>query len=129
VQLLTFFLGEERFAIDIALVDTIENSKPVTIVPKSKKYVTGLISNRGNVLPVINTSKILNHKNINHIFQKSIIVNVGNDKIALGVNDIDDVLDIDNKDIQRVNGHEKLSVVNFNSDIITVLTYNELLKI
>jgi purine-binding chemotaxis protein CheW len=129
MQILTFFLGDERFAIDIALVDTIENSKPVTTVPKSKKYITGLISNRGNVLPVINTSMLLKHNNIDDIFQKLIIVNLGNDKIALGVNEIDDVLDIDNKDIQKINGNENLSVVNFNSNIITLLTYNELLKI
>jgi purine-binding chemotaxis protein CheW len=129
MQILTFLLGEDRFAIDIALVDTIENSKQVTTVPKSKIYVTGLISNRGNVIPVINTSMILKHTAIDSIFEKLIIVNLRNEKIALAVTEIDDVLDIDNNDIQKINGDETSSIINFNSDVITLLTYNELLKI
>lgn len=129
MQILTFVLGKERFAIDIALVDTIENIQSVTVVPKSKRYLNGLISNRGRVLPVINTSMILNLRDTNNNFQKLIIVNLENDQIALAVNDIDDVLNIEDTDINNINGKQNSSVINFNSEVITLLTYNELVKI
>lgn len=126
MQILTFLLNEERFAVDVNLVDTIEHKLPITTVPKSKKYVIGLISNRGNVIPVIDTNLILNQKDKISDFEKLIIVNLGNYKFALAVTEIDDVVDIDVEDIENLGGTETLSVVKLNSDIITVLTYNEL---
>lgn len=129
MQILTFLLGEELFAIDITLVNTIEKKMPITSVPKSKKYVIGLISNRGSVIPVINTSLILNDKETTNTFEKFIIINLGNEKLALAVNDIDDVLDIEEKNIKNVNGDENFSIINVNSNIITLLTCKQLKKI
>lgn len=129
MQILTFLLDDEKFAVDISLVDTIENKMPITVVPKSKKYVTGLISNRGTVIPLISTSLILKHKEQIKVFEKLIIINLGNDKFALEVDDIDDVLDIKAEDIKKVNENENLSIINVNSNIITLLTFNELKKI
>ena len=129
MQILTFLLREEQFAIDINLVDTIENKMPITPVPKSKKYVTGLISNRGNVIPVINTSLILNDKDTDNVFEKFIIINLENEKLALAVNDIDDVLDIEEKNIEAINNDGNFSIANINSNIITLLTYKQLKKI
>lgn len=129
MQILTFILGKEKFAVDISLVDTIENKMSLTTVPKAKKYVTGLISTRGTVIPVINTSLILDKKEQINVFEKLIIINLGNNKFALEVDEIDDVLDINTDDIKKVNGNENLSVIKVNSNIITLLTYNELSKI
>ncbi|MGV8983723.1 chemotaxis protein CheW [Clostridium sp.] len=129
MQILTFLLGEELFAIDITLVNTIEKKMPITSVPKSKKYVIGLISNRGSVIPVINTGLILNDKDTTNAFEKFIIINLGNEKLALAVNDIDDVLDIEEKNIKNVNGDENFSIINVNSNIITLLTYKQLKEI
>ena len=129
MQILTFLIDEEKFAVDIGLVDTIEKSMPITQVPGAKKYVTGLISNRGDVIPVINSGLILNKKEPKDAFENLIIVNVENDKFALAVNEIDDVMDIEPEDIKKVNGENSMPVVKVNSDIITVLTYGELKKI
>jgi len=129
MQILTFLLNDELFAIDITLVDTIENKMPITPVPNCKKYVIGLISNRGSVIPVINTSLILNDNNANNIFEKFIIINLGNEKLALAVNEIDDVLEIEEKTIENINNDEDFSIVNVNSNVITLLTYKQLKKI
>ena len=129
MRILTFLLMEEQFAIDIALVDTIENKMPITPVPKSKDYVIGLISNRGSVIPVINMRLILNDKDINNIFEKFIIINLGNEKLALAVDEINDVLEIQEENITKINKDEDFSVVNINSNVITLLTYKQLKKI
>lgn len=129
MQILTFLLNDEQFAIDITLVDTLKNKMPVTPVPNSKKYIIGLISNRGSVIPVINTSLLLHENNSNNIFEKFIIINLGNEKLALAVNEIDDVLQIEEKNIENINNDEDFSIINVNSNIITLLTYKQLKKI
>jgi len=129
MQILTFLLKDEQFALDIALVDTIQNKMPITPVPNSKKYVIGLISNRGNVLPVIDTSLMLDDTVIDNIYEKFIILNLGNEKLALAVNEIDDVLEIEEKAIENINKDENLSIINVNSNVITFLTYKQLQKI
>jgi len=129
MQILTFLLKDERYAIDITLVNTIENKMPLTPVPNSKKYVIGLISNRGSVIPVINTSLMLDDKDINNIFEKFIIISIGNEKLALAVNEIDDVVEIEEKNIENINNDEDFSIVNVNSNVITLLTYKQLKKI
>jgi|GEM_PF-2007183 len=129
MQILTFLIENEPFALDITLVDTIQNKMPITPVPNSKKYVIGLISNRGNVIPVINTSLMLDADTTDNIYEKFIIINLGNEKLALAVNEIDDVLEIEEKDIENINKDEDFSIVNINSNVITFLTYKQLQKI
>ena len=129
MQILTFLIENEQFALDITLVDTIQNKMPITPVPNSKKYVIGLISNRGNVIPVINTSLVLDADTTDNIYEKFIIINLGNEKLALAVNEIDDVLEIEEKDIENINKDEDFSIVNINSNVITFLTYKQLQKI
>ena len=51
-QYLTFQLGEEVFAIDVANVREILEYNSVTRVPKSPEYMRGVINLRGSVVPV-----------------------------------------------------------------------------
>ena len=51
-QYLTFQLGEEVFAIDVANVREILEFNSVTRVPKSPEYMRGVINLRGSVVPV-----------------------------------------------------------------------------
>ena len=50
---LSFKLGEEVFAINVAKVLNILELKPITKVPKSPEYLKGVINLRGTVLPVV----------------------------------------------------------------------------
>jgi purine-binding chemotaxis protein CheW len=129
MQILTFLLGEEKFAIDVSLVDTIENKTAITTVPKSKKCVIGLISNRESILPVINTHLLLNQNDEINDFEKLIIVNIENEKLAIAVDDVDDVILIEESNIEVIDKSNNFSVVNFDSNIITLLTYEQLKKI
>ncbi len=51
-QYLTFQLGEEVFAIDVANVREILEFNSVTRVPRSPEYMRGVINLRGSVVPV-----------------------------------------------------------------------------
>ena len=55
LSFLTFQLGKESFAIPVTKVIEILEVPPITKVPKSPEFMTGVINLRGNVLPVVDT--------------------------------------------------------------------------
>lgn len=52
-QYLTFTLGEELFAMDIATVREIIDDKNITKIPRMPPYMRGVINIRGQAVPVI----------------------------------------------------------------------------
>lgn len=130
MEILTFILGNEKFAINVELVDTIEYKMPITVVPKSKNYVIGLINIRGSVLPVIDTNIILKKcANISDDLDKLIIAKVKNERLALAVTEIDDVLEIADENVQIIYSEKDIPVINFDNNIISLLTYEDLCRI
>jgi purine-binding chemotaxis protein CheW len=57
LQLVTFTLGSEEYAVDILKVQEINRMKEITRVPNSPSYVEGVINLRGKVIPVVNLRK------------------------------------------------------------------------
>ncbi len=57
VQLVTFNLAEEEFAINILNVQEIIRMLPITRVPNAPKFVEGVINLRGKVIPVVDMRK------------------------------------------------------------------------
>lgn len=57
LQLVSFRLGEEEYAIDILKVQEINRIVEITSVPNSPAYVEGVINLRGRVIPVIDLRK------------------------------------------------------------------------
>ena len=54
LQLVTFRLGNEDYAVNILKVQEINRMKEITRVPNTPPYVEGVINLRGKVMPVIN---------------------------------------------------------------------------
>lgn len=54
LQLVSFRLGKEEFAIDILGVQEIIRLVEITQVPKAPHYVEGVVNLRGKVIPIIN---------------------------------------------------------------------------
>jgi len=57
LQLVTFTLGNEEYAVNILNVQEINRITEITQVPNSPDYVEGVINLRGKVIPVINLRK------------------------------------------------------------------------
>lgn len=53
LQLVSFKLGNEEFAVDILIVQEINKMIPITKVPNSPEFVEGIINLRGRVIPVV----------------------------------------------------------------------------
>ena len=59
LQLVTFHLRDEEFAVDILYIQGINRMIEITKVPNSPDYVEGIISLRGNILPIIDLRRRL----------------------------------------------------------------------
>ncbi|MFZ5949453.1 MAG: chemotaxis protein CheW, partial [Candidatus Rifleibacteriota bacterium] len=59
VQLVTFGMAGETYALEIQQVEAIINMAPITRVPKAPIHIDGVINLRGEIVPVINTRRRL----------------------------------------------------------------------
>lgn len=121
MQVLIFIVSGKKYAIPIEMVETIENKLNMTIIPKSKKAILGLASIRGGVVPVINAGSILTGQPSAEL-EKLIVVQHGNEKYALAVDDVDDVLEVEEENVKIVNDDESLSVIMFDQELIYLVT-------
>ena len=57
LQLVSFNIGDEEFAVDILQVQEINRMVEITKVPKTPHFVEGVINLRGKVIPIIDLRK------------------------------------------------------------------------
>ncbi len=60
LQLVSFNIGNEEFAVDILKVQEINRMAEITKVPKSPPFVEGVINLRGKVIPIVDLRKRFN---------------------------------------------------------------------
>ena len=101
VQLVTFKLGNEEFALDILKVQEINRIVEITKVPKAPDFVEGVINLRGRVIPIVDIRKKF-HLNIREATKETriIVVNIMNKTIGLIVDSVSEVLRINSSTIQ-----------------------------
>jgi len=51
---LAFVIDGEHYAVDVGNIKEIIGIVPITVIPKSEKYIKGIINLRGDIVPVIN---------------------------------------------------------------------------
>ncbi len=101
VQLCTFRIGGEDYALDIMRVREIIQPLPITPVPRAPAFVEGVIRLRGDVIPVLDVRKRLGVP-ATPPTRKSrfLIVNVAGRRIGLVVDEVREVLRIPRSDIR-----------------------------
>ena len=57
LQLVTFYLSKEEFAVDILNIQGINRMIEITAVPNAPDFVEGVINLRGKVIPLVNLRK------------------------------------------------------------------------
>lgn len=102
---LSFKLGEELFAANVAKVLNILEMVKITKVPKAPEYMKGVINLRGNVLPVIDTRKKFGMTPTEFtkntcILVLDIIVDGENMQVGALVDSVQEVLEIKEESIQ-----------------------------
>ena len=93
LQLVSFFLGDEEYAIDVLKVQGIDRVSEITRVPRAPDFVEGVINLRGKIVPIIDLrSRIgLPPKEADRN-SRVIVVDMGREVVGLRVDGVREVL-------------------------------------
>jgi len=96
LQLVTFEVGAEEFAIPILSVQEINRMMEITGVPQSPVFIEGVINLRGKIIPVMDLRKRFNVESSSDVSNSRIIVvEVAHRVIGFMVDRVNEVLRID----------------------------------
>lgn len=95
LQLVTFTLGGEEYAVDILKVQEINRMKEITRFPNAPYYVEGVINLRGKVIPIVSLRKMFGlPEEEDRSQQKIMIMDIQGVTIGLIVDTVSEVLRI-----------------------------------
>lgn len=93
LQLVSFVVGDEEFAVPILSVQEINRMMQITRVPQSPPFVEGVINLRGKIIPVIDLRKRFGMGGLeNTADARIIVVEVQNRVIGFTVDRVNEVL-------------------------------------
>ncbi|MBN1037778.1 chemotaxis protein CheW [Clostridium botulinum] len=131
MQIVVFKLGNEYFAVETERVQSINDMMGITRVPKAPSYIKGLINLRGSIKSLVDINLLLNVDSSaeqNNI----IILTVKEEEIGISVDEVDEVLDIEEKDIQRLDDNNDpdyvKGIVDYNNKLLTIINIDKLLN-
>ena len=130
MQVVIFTLKDEEYAVETAKVLSINDMMEITKIPKAPGYIRGLINLRGNIISLLDLNLLLNIEN--PIEQKNIIiVKVEEEDVGITVDLVNEVLEIDEKIIEKVEADKKKQyikgVINFKTKVVTLIDIDKLL--
>lgn len=93
LQLVTFNLGKEEFAVPILQIQEINRLVEITRVPKSPDFVEGVINLRGKVIPIIDLRKRFSLPQAElGKYSRVVVINMDGRMIGLIVDSVSEVL-------------------------------------
>ncbi|MBI5190838.1 MAG: chemotaxis protein CheW [Nitrospirae bacterium] len=104
-QYLTFTLGAEEFALDIAKVREVLDYTTITRVPRMPDFLRGVINLRGNVVPVVDLRMKLGMPAAERTVSTCIViteVDLDGETVQMGMltDSVQEVLDLDQGQVQ-----------------------------
>lgn len=98
-QLVLFSLGNEEYAISIFQVKEIINYKEATKLPHTPKYMEGIISLRGKIIPVIDLATRL-ELSAEKTAEKTLIIETTGREIGIVVDEVTEVIRLQDSAIE-----------------------------
>lgn len=131
MQIVAFKLGDEHFAVETEKVQNITDIMGITIVPKAPAYIKGLINLRGNIKSLVDINLLLNVNSGNEQ-QNIIILTVEDEEIGITVDEVEEVLDIEESSIQKMDNEQSNSyikgILNYDNKLLTIIDIDKLLN-
>ena len=101
INLVTFKLGNNEYAIDIMQAKEIIKMEKITLIPNAPDYVEGVINLRGNIIPIVDLKKRFNlEENDGEKNTGIIIVKIDDVDMGIIIDAISKVVSISNSNIQ-----------------------------
>ncbi|MBK1812947.1 chemotaxis protein CheW [Clostridium sp. YIM B02505] len=133
MQVVVFKISDELFAVETSKVQSITDMTEVTKVPKAPEHIRGLINLRGSIIPLLDINLLLNIPKSSKAQSNIIILNVDDEQVGISVDEVEEVLEIDEKLIQRLENEKYQSyvkgIVNFDDKLVTLVDISKILKI
>lgn len=98
IKPVVFKVGNEMYGVDINLVQSIEREIQVVPVPNSMSYIKGIVNLRSEVIPVYSLKKKFGLVD-NGVSENTIIIDTKNVKLALEVDEVVEIGDIEPENI------------------------------
>jgi len=106
IDVVEFELGGERYALDIQLAREIVEMIPITPIPRSPSYISGVINLRGEITNIMNLYTLLGLPDKGIRDNQKIIVLVpdaaGGSNVGIIVDDVSSVLQVTESDIDHM---------------------------
>ncbi len=100
VEMLTFSLGTEEYAIDILKVQEIRGYEAVTKIANTPAFIKGVINLRGVIVPIVDLRIKFNLGDVAYNeFTVVIILNIGKRVVGAVVDGVSDVVSLKEEDI------------------------------
>ena len=133
MQIVVFKLGDEHFAVETDRVQSINDIMSITRVPKAPKYIKGLINLRGSIKSLVDLSLLLN---VNHQNEQNnmIILTIEDEEIGILVDEVEEVLDIEEKNIQKLDKDADKTqpyikgILNYEDKLLTIIDIDKILN-
>ena len=98
IKPVVFKVGNEMYGVDINLVQSIEREIQVVPVPNPMPYIKGIVNLRSEVIPVYSLKKKFGLVD-NGVSENTIIIDTKNVKLALEVDEVVEIGDIEPENI------------------------------
>ncbi len=134
LEIVEFTIGDNRFGVNVIKVREIIPVMPATKVPFSHPHVEGVISLRGEVLPVVHLARVLNlHEEYDKTKEKYIIAEFNQLKVAFHVENIAQIHRISWEQIEQPNDVAKdlenliTGIIHFNEEMILLPDFEKII--
>jgi len=102
MEWIEFTVGDSRYGLNVDKVIEIIQTKPVTKVPLSHPYILGMVDLRGEVVPIIDMSKVLSKgSSTNTLEEKYIVAEIYDKKVGFYVHGISNIHRLHKGDIHQ----------------------------
>ncbi|MDD7794638.1 chemotaxis protein CheW [Clostridium sp. 'White wine YQ'] len=132
MQIIAFKIGNEFFGVETQNVQNINDIMEITKVPNSPAYIKGLINLRGNIISLVDLHLLLEAQVSEESQNNIIILGIEEEQIGIMVDSVQEVLEVDDKDIQKIEASKHQAylkgIVNLDDKIITLIDINRILN-
>ncbi|HBC97139.1 MAG TPA: chemotaxis protein CheW [Clostridium sp.] len=132
MQVVIFRLNNELFAVETAKVQSINNAMGITKVPKAPAYIKGLVNLRGNVISLLDINLLMDIPKSGKSENSIIILEMEDELVGVTVDQVDEVLDLDENIIEKVNDEKKKAyiegIINLDNRVVTLINIDKLLS-
>lgn len=95
VQLIVFSVGEEEYGLEIDKVQEVIRMKSIKKLPRSPKFIIGVMNLRGNIIPIVGLREKFNLDSLEYNeFTRIIVVNHNDKFIGMVVDEVNRVVNV-----------------------------------